>query len=95
MICGIAGVTEALANFSNPKKSTRIFYLTDAIPNDNKDKPEMLNASTKNVEKNIFTTFIGLGIDFNVGFINDIASIKGSNYYSIKSASDFKKNYGY
>jgi len=92
MRVGLEGATIALDGYTGKvNKTSRIFFLTDAIPNDSGDHPEMVEISKENIKNNIFTTFIGLGVDFNVEFINDIASIKGSNYYSIKSAVDFKK----
>jgi len=97
MRVGLEGATIALDGYTGKvNKTSRIFFLTDAIPNDSGDHPAMVEISKENIKNNIFTTFIGLGVDFNVEFINDIASIKGSNYYSIKSAVDFKKkNYGH
>ncbi|EKD80944.1 MAG: Cell surface protein, partial [uncultured bacterium] len=39
----------------------------------------------------IHSTFIGIGLAFNSDLINRIAKIRGANYFSVQSASEFKE----
>jgi Ca-activated chloride channel family protein len=44
-----------------------------------------------NADQGIYTTFIGIGVDFNTELVESITKIKGANYYSVHSASEFQK----
>jgi Ca-activated chloride channel family protein len=44
-----------------------------------------------NADQGIYTTFIGIGVDFNSELVESITKIKGANYYSVHSASEFKE----
>lgn len=89
MIAGTAlfdGI-EIDANYEN-----RIIFLTDAIPNILDTTPEgLLDKLTKNAESKIYTTFIGIGVDFNSELVEAITKVKGANYYSVHSSVDFKQ----
>ena len=68
----------------------RIIFLTDAMPNTGQISEKGLFGLTKqNADDGIYTTFIGVGVDFNTALINDITKTKGANYYSVHSAKDF------
>lgn len=41
--------------------------------------------------KGIYTTFFGVGIDFNTSLVETICKVKGSCYYTIYNEEDFKK----
>ena len=70
----------------------RILYLTDAMPNVGAtDEEELLGMTESNAKKNIYTTFIGIGVDFNTELIDHITKIQGSNYYSVHSADEFQE----
>tara|TARA_Y100000310_G_scaffold151291_1_gene150887 strand:+ start:24379 stop:26115 length:1737 start_codon:yes stop_codon:yes gene_type:complete len=70
----------------------RIIFLTDAMPNiGDISETGLLGITKKNAEKKLFTTFIGIGIDFNTELIESISKIKGSNYYSVHSSKEFKE----
>ncbi|MGE5329196.1 MAG: VWA domain-containing protein [Deltaproteobacteria bacterium] len=78
---------------SNPEEyENRIIFLTDAMPNtgDVNDQ-SLLGLTKKSADKKIYTTFIGVGVDFNTDLIEQITKMKGANYYSVHSAEDFKK----
>jgi len=45
----------------------------------------------KNAEKCIYTTFIGIGVDFNTNLVSLISTIRASNYFSVNSSKEFKK----
>ena len=70
----------------------RIIFLTDAMPNlgETGDLP-IYRMLEDNADRGIYTTFIGIGVDFNTELIENITKIKGANYYSIHSADEFKQ----
>jgi Ca-activated chloride channel family protein len=70
----------------------RIIFLTDAMPNlgETGDLP-LYRMLEDNADRGIYTTFIGIGVDFNTELIENITKIKGANYYSIHSADQFKQ----
>jgi len=43
----------------------------------------------ENQGKRIFTSFVGLGVDFNIELVNILTKIKATNYFSVKSAAEF------
>jgi Ca-activated chloride channel family protein len=42
-------------------------------------------------KKDIHTTFIGIGVDFNNDLVEAVSKTKGANYYAIHSSQAFKK----
>lgn len=70
----------------------RIIFLTDAMPNigETGDLP-LYRMLEDNAGQGIFTTFLGIGVDFNTELVESITKIKGANYYSVHSAGEFKK----
>lgn len=70
----------------------RIIFLTDAMPNTGETNEEvMLKIFRENAIQGIYTTFIGIGVDFNTELVEGITKIQGANYYSIHSAEEFRK----
>ena len=53
------------------------------------DENSLLGLTKKNSESKIYTTFIGIGIDFNTNLIESITKIRGCNYYSVHSYKEF------
>jgi len=45
----------------------------------------------KNSRENIFTSYIGIGVDFNTEVTENIVKVKGSNYFCISTEAEFKK----
>lgn len=78
---------------SNPQEyENRIIFLTDAMPNiGDTDEQSLLGLTKKNADKKIYTTFIGIGVDFNTSLIETITKVRGANYYSVHSSEEFKK----
>ena len=78
---------------SDPEEYTkRIIFLTDAMPNTGETKEEeMLKIFRENMTHKIYTTFIGIGVDFNTELVESITKIRGANYYSIHSTEEFRK----
>jgi Ca-activated chloride channel family protein len=81
-----------LTNLNSYEYENRIIVLTDAQPNTGVISSAGLS---RNVEKNaadrIYTTFIGVGVDFNSQLIETITKSKGANYYSVHSPREFRQ----
>lgn len=94
MEAGMAKATDLLAEYKNNDQSeyeNRIIFLTDAMPNTGDTTEEgFLNQAQTNADSKIYTTFIGIGVDFNTDLIDSITKIKGANYYSVHSSEEFK-----
>jgi Ca-activated chloride channel family protein len=95
MEAGMQMGTSLFDRFLQADKSeyeNRIIFLTDAMPNmgDSSDLG-LYRMLEDNADQGIYTTFIGIGVDFNTELIESISKIKGSNYYSVHSASEFGK----
>jgi Ca-activated chloride channel homolog len=70
----------------------RIVLLTDAQPNTGDiSSSGMMGTVLKNASNRIYTTFIGIGVDFNSSLIEQISSAKGANYYTIHSPREFRQ----
>lgn len=77
---------------NNKEYDNRIIVITDAMPNvglSNKD--DLFKYVESNSNKGIYTSFIGVGVDFNTEVIEKISNVRGANYYSISSKEQFKK----
>ncbi|MGV8174134.1 MAG: vWA domain-containing protein, partial [Methanothrix sp.] len=69
----------------------RIIFLTDAMPNIGEtDDLGLYRMIEDNADHGIYTTFIGIGVDFNSDLIERISKVKGANYYSVHSAEEFR-----
>jgi Ca-activated chloride channel family protein len=70
----------------------RVIILTDAQPNTGDLSTSGLTGMmTRNAESRIYTTFIGIGVDFNSSLIEAITKVKGANYYSVHSPREFRQ----
>ena len=75
------------ANYHN-----RIIFLTDAQPNSGDTSKDGLVGMAKiAAENDIYTSFIGIGLDFNTELIEHFSKIHGSNYYSTMSSTQMAK----
>lgn len=94
MEAGMQKGTALFDRFLQADKSeyeNRIIFLTDAMPNMGETGDLGLYRMLEdNADQGIYTTFIGIGVDFNTELIESISKIKGSNYYSVHSASEFR-----
>ena len=96
-----AGYSEAiklLEKYKNSDKSeyeNRIILITDAMPNYGVTSTKGLLSYIKdNADKGIYTTFIGVGVDFNTKLIEEISDVIGANYYSVHNSKEFKERMG-
>ncbi|MGA1844140.1 MAG: vWA domain-containing protein [bacterium] len=68
----------------------RIIFLTDAMPNTGVTSDTgLLGMTRENASTKIFSTFIGIGVDFNTELVEFITKIQGANYYSVHSSAQF------
>ncbi len=82
-------------NVNSYEYENRIIVITDAMPNYGETTDEGLMKYVKeNAEKGIYTSFIGVGVDFNTELIETISDVKGANYYSVHSSKEFKNRMG-
>lgn len=93
-----AGMEEGTALFdrflqaNKSEYENRIIFLTDAMPNLGETGDlGLFRMLEDNADHGIYTTFIGVGVDFNTELVEKITKIKGANYYSVHSADEFKK----
>ncbi len=76
----------------NPEEyENRIIFLTDAMPNIGEiSSGGLLGMTEDNADNGIYTTFIGIGLDFNTELVEYITKIRGANYYSVHSSEQFR-----
>jgi Ca-activated chloride channel family protein len=93
-----AGMNMGLTQFKNFMEvdsyeyENRIIILTDAQPNTGQiNINELGDIMDDNADSRIYTTFIGVGVDFNSELIELISKVKGANYYSIHSPREFRE----
>ena len=69
----------------------RIIFITDAMPNMG-DTSEwgLLGTLERNAQHRIYTTFIGIGVDFNTELVDYITKIRGANYYSVHTPGELR-----
>lgn len=70
----------------------RIVFLTDAQPNvGDTSETGLVGLVQAAAKKSIFSTFIGIGLDFNTDLVEHFAKVKGCNYFSTMSSSQMAK----
>lgn len=85
------GLFGGLEGVDSAGYESRIVFLTDAMPNLGDTSEGGLLGQVRAAEaKGIYTTFIGVGVDFNTTLVESITKIRGANYHSVHSAKAFK-----
>ena len=70
----------------------RIIFITDAMPNQGELSEDGLFGLVKGASKDgIYTTFIGVGVDFNNDLVEAVSKTKGANYFAVHSSKEFLK----
>lgn len=83
---------DSIGDYNPEVFENRIIFLTDAMPNlGNTSSGSLLGMTREMADRSIYTTFIGVGIDFNTDLVEQITKVKGANYYSVNSSWEFKK----
>ncbi|MBR1540459.1 MAG: VWA domain-containing protein [Clostridia bacterium] len=73
----------------------RIIVITDAMPNVGETSNEGLRKlMEQNAKRGVYTSFIGVGLDFNTEVVKNITDVKGANYYSVSSEKEFNDRMG-
>ena len=68
----------------------RIIFLTDAMPNlGSVSQDDLASLAGKNAQHKIYSSFIGIGLDFNTELIKALTQIRGANYFSVHSSAEF------
>jgi Ca-activated chloride channel homolog len=81
-----------LPEAGQPEYESRLIILTDAQPNTGDiSAGGMSGRIQSNAASRIYTTFIGIGVDFNSQLVEEITKTKGANYYSVHSPREFKQ----
>jgi Ca-activated chloride channel homolog len=81
----------AFYEIDNYEYENRMMILTDAEPNTGDfSGGGLFNLLANNANNRIYTTFIGIGVDFNSSLIEQITKVKGANYYSVHSPRQFR-----
>ncbi|MBP3708501.1 MAG: VWA domain-containing protein [Clostridia bacterium] len=83
--------TEFFEEYLNTEDyQNRIVVITDAMPNMGETTSDGLYKKiTDNVKDKIYTSFIGVGVDFNTQLTEKMSNIRGANYYSVHSSEEF------
>lgn len=77
---------------NNSEYENRIIVITDAMPNlGTVSKGGLAERVKENANNGIYTSFIGVGVDFNTQVIECLSDVKGANYYSVHSTEEFHK----
>jgi Ca-activated chloride channel family protein len=96
---GVDTATQLFAEYTDldpATDETRMVVCTDAMPNRGEltataDEGDSLRGRlADNAQRNLYTTFIGVGVDFNTELVDAITAIEGANYYSVHSADQFE-----
>ncbi len=95
---GYREATELLDEYKNvdsDEYENRIIVITDAMPNTGRtDREGLIGMVEENADNGIYTTFIGVGVDFNTELIQTISDVRGANYYSVHSSEEFEERMG-
>ncbi|MDD5495236.1 MAG: VWA domain-containing protein, partial [Dehalococcoidia bacterium] len=90
---GIQLATDMVSKYRDADQDiyeNRIMFLTDAMPNQGETwESSLLGILKRNAGDRIYTTFIGIGVDFNTELVEYISKVRGSNYYSVHSPGEF------
>jgi len=90
---GMDGATKMIkeAIKAIPTNQHRIFYFTDMmVTSGDLDSNKLLEAFRANADLKIYTTFIGIGVDFDTDMAAAISKTRACNYFSVHSPSEFK-----
>jgi Ca-activated chloride channel homolog len=77
---------------NNYEYENRIIVVTDAQPNTGDFTASgLFDMALRNADAHIYTTYVGIGVDFNSDLVGQITKIKGANYYSVHSPREFRQ----
>ncbi|NHN46133.1 VWA domain-containing protein [Halostella sp. JP-L12] len=92
---GAESGTDLLAEYADADQSeyeTRMLFLTDAMPNRGTTREGgLVDIAEENAAENVYSTFVGIGVDFNTELVDSLTAVRGANYYSVHSADQFER----
>ncbi len=95
MEAGYRMATDLLSSYANVDPNVyenRIIFLTDAQPNTGMTgQADLLALTQTTAAQRIYTTFIGIGVDFNTQLIEGLTKVRGANYYAAHSPTAFMR----
>ena len=95
MEAGYRQATQLLEQYKDASSGdyeNRIIFLTDAMPNlGSTTKESLTNLARQNAADKIYSSFIGIGLDFNTELIQALSQIRGANYFSVHSSQEFAR----
>ena len=87
--------TDLLADHADADQSeyeTRMLFLTDAMPNrGTTGEGGLVDIAEENAADDVYSTFVGIGVDFNTELVDALTAVRGANYYSVHSADQFEE----
>ncbi len=90
---GMRTASEMVEPHANPdasERETRIIYVTDAMPNTGQTGTDPLGTRLSEMaHEGVYSTFVGVGVDFNSEIVESITSTRGANYYTVESPGQF------
>jgi Ca-activated chloride channel family protein len=85
-------MAEPYTNPNATERETRIVYVTDAMPNTGQTGAGSLQSRIGDMaDEGVYSSFVGVGVDFNSGVIEAVTSTRGANYYTVDSPSTFEE----
>jgi Ca-activated chloride channel homolog len=91
METGVLLMKDFLEINKHANQNNRIIFLTDAMPNIGGGQKSLKTLSNQASIDKIYTTYIGVGLDFDTKLVEQLTKIPGSNYFSVHSQKDFQK----
>lgn len=86
------GLFRSLYDANSYEYENRIIVLTDAQPNTGDISSYGFSSTlNRNAANRLYTTVIGIGVDFNSQLIEEITRTEGANYYSVHSPGEFRQ----
>ncbi|KAH3746109.1 General vesicular transport factor p115 [Pelomyxa schiedti] len=89
-----AGYTQATSVFSpvkGPLIEHRIVFVTDMCDSNPDQEGTLFGLVGMNAERGIYTSIVGLGVDFNVAVTEKVTRVRGANYFCVFSPESFHK----
>lgn len=95
---GADALFDAIENETGRER--RMIVLTDAMPNrGGYGAQNFIEIMEEDAEREVYTTFIGIGLDFQTDLVESITKIRGANYHSVFTVDEFSdrmdKNFDY
>ena len=89
-----AGLNEANKIFdglaAEAGRERRMIVLTDAMPNrGGYGAGDFIRITEANAARRVYTTFIGIGLDFQTDLVEAITKVRGANYHSVFTVKEF------